>query len=227
MWEYAKKTMIFCGKVMAICGVGVILLLNIRLYSTSLSSDSSVEIVQQLHFVKGELQRGMAEDMQLLFPEGYFFSYALYGLAWTNIAIANQGDITESARQEALWALSFLDTHKGRAAFPQEQSVAWGIFYKAWLNWLRGGILKLGDDPQLQEKFVADCEEIAHAFRNSSTPFLTSYTNASWPVDSVIGIAVLHLHDHLFGEKYSDVIAMWLQKAKKHCMDRLILFCKA
>ena len=222
MWEYAKKTMIFCGKVMAICGVGVILLLNIRLYSTSLSSDSSVEIVQQLHFVKGELQRGMAEDMQLLFPEGYFFSYALYGLAWTNIAIANQGDITESARQEALWALSFLDTHKGRAAFPQEQSVAWGIFYKAWLNWLRGGILKLGDDPQLQEKFVADCEEIAHAFRNSSTPFLTSYTNASWPVDSVIGIAVLHLHDHLFGEKYSDVIAMWLQKAKTKLDDGLL-----
>ncbi|BBM88221.1 hypothetical protein [Candidatus Uabimicrobium amorphum] len=219
MWKRVRG---FTYKVVVVGCFCFLLLLNTRLYTTSLHGNSSREIVQQLHFIKGELQQGMAEDMQLFFPEGYFFSYVLYGLTWTNIAIDKQGTISNRAQQEALWALSHLDTPKGREPFPKEQNPSWGIFYKAWLNWLRGGILKLGNNAQLRKKFTADCDEITDAFRNSVTPFLTSYTNAAWPVDSVIGIAVLCLHDHLFPHKYQDVINAWLQKAKSKLDNGLL-----
>src|SRR5688572_21572295 len=65
--------------------------LNLRLYSagsvaygpTQLGSD----VVPQLNFIGAALRDGAGEQMQGLFPEGFFFTHVLYGLAWVEVGL--------------------------------------------------------------------------------------------------------------------------------------------
>lgn len=69
----------------------VVLLLNARLYyprgaeygSTRLGPD----VVPRLRFVGASLRGGAGERMQGLFPEGYVFAHALYGLSWVEVGL--------------------------------------------------------------------------------------------------------------------------------------------
>lgn len=42
--------------------------------------------LKQLHFLRDKLQNGSAEAAQQIFPEGYLFSWVLYGLGNTQLA---------------------------------------------------------------------------------------------------------------------------------------------
>jgi len=44
------------------------------------------DILHQLRYLKHEMATGVADDMQSLYPEGYIFMHALYGLAWHDFA---------------------------------------------------------------------------------------------------------------------------------------------
>jgi hypothetical protein len=85
----------------------------------------------QLTFLRAQLDTGAAEDAQHPFPEGYFFLYALYGLA----------QVGQGNASEARWALSRLESPAGREPFDADLTPAYGVFYQGWTNWLRGGIL--------------------------------------------------------------------------------------
>ncbi|MET8147709.1 hypothetical protein ACIBSW_28805 [Actinoplanes sp. NPDC049668] len=119
----------------------------------------------QLAFLRAELDDGAAEQAQEMFPEGYLFLYALYGLAQVE-----RGQVTE-----ARWALSRLETPAGRSSFSASLTPPYGVFYQGWTNWLRGGVLSLRPDPALRRDFEAASAALAAAFDASPTPYLAAY----------------------------------------------------
>ncbi len=167
-------------------------------------ADGDSGVRRQLAFVRHELESGAAEDAQELFPEGHFFLYALYGLT-----AVDQADLPASR-----WALAQLSTDAARAPFAGDMPLPYGVFYRGWLNWLRGGILSLqpasSRDPAEVRAFETDSAALARAFDASPTPFLAAYPGQSWPVDSTVAIASLRLHDKLLTPAYDVTVIRWL-----------------
>ncbi|GAB2619267.1 hypothetical protein Aab01nite_33260 [Paractinoplanes abujensis] len=161
-------------------------------------------ITRQLAFLRSELESGAAEDAQQQFPEGYFFLYALYGLT----------AVDASRLEDARWALTHLESDAGRAPFTGDMPLKYGVFYRGWVNWLRGGIAALSRDPGELRQFEQDSAEIAAAFDASPTPYLTSYPGQAWPVDSTVAMASLRLHDKVLTPKYEETTIVWLANVR-------------
>jgi hypothetical protein len=51
---------------------------------------------------------------------------------------------------------------------------------------------------------------LAKSFHDSPTPFLPSYPGQAWPVDSVVAVAALCLHDRLLRPRFIETINKWL-----------------
>jgi hypothetical protein len=195
----------------------LLLILNLRLYHAEWAGYASgglgADVVPQLYAIRAALERGAGEDMQALFPEGYFFTHALYGLSWVNAGLADS-DLRTEALREARWAWSRLDSPAGRAPFSESLAPPYGVFYVGWRSWLLGGILKLQrpDDgnPLEAEVFQSDCEALAAAFDANPHPYLPAYPGQAWPVDSVVAMAALRLHDDLFPARYAGTRERWL-----------------
>jgi hypothetical protein len=201
-----------------------VFILNARLYAADgqyTFEHVNKDVITQLRFIRAALDNGAGEEMQGLFPEGYFFSHVLYGLAWVEIGLReNESSVLhQQAITEASWALTQLNSPKGRAVFSPSLEPPYGVFYVGWSNWLRGGILKLQSpdkgDPAEVERFIADCEALAEAFDKSASPFLAAYPGQAWPVDSTVAVAALRLHDDLFEPRFEDTITRWLERAQE------------
>lgn len=197
--------------VLAVLVSAAVLVPAARLYETSRSVD---DVAAQLRYLRGRLDHGAAEQAQQLFPEGFFFSYALYGLAWLDVGTARPA-LRGSALREARWALGHLDSAAGRAPFDRGLRPKYGVFYMGWTNRLRGGIVRLaGRDAPETAPFDRDCAALARAFR-ADGPFLSAYPGQAWPVDSVVAVSALRLHDEVTGAPtYGPVIARWLRQAR-------------
>lgn len=173
--------------------------------------------VAQLHFLRDAIDGGADHDAQGMFPEGYFFLNALYGLAWVQVGQA-EPDHAEQALREARWALARLESPDGTAPFDAGLRPAYGIFHAGWTNQLRGGVLSLQQDkdPAEVRRYDRATTEIAAAFDASGTPFLQAYPGQAWPVDSVVAVATLRQHDRLLGQRHTATVERWLQRAKQH-----------
>ena len=204
-----------------------LLTLNLQLYapdSAEYGPDRlGTDVVPQLRFLGQALRGGAGERMEDLFPEGYFFTHVLYGLAWVEVGLRLPPESTLhlQALEEANWALERLDTNAGRAPFSRDLDPPYGVFYSGWSNWLRGGMLSLQQEQDRSlaqlDRFQAECQALALAFDRSPTPFLPAYPGQAWPVDSVVAMATLRLHDSLFPARFSTTIQQWLETAQ----DRL------
>ena len=175
----------------------------------------------QFTHLRAELDGGLGEQMQRLFPEGYYFSYALYGLSAVNVGL-NETDPQAKTflLEEARWAYEKLDTPAGYAAFPKDLSTEYGIFYNGWMNYLLAGILLL-QDGDLNEIEVAryrqESAEIAQAITKSESPFLQSYSGQAWPVDMFPAMVSLKALKAITGEEtYEPLIADWLAETQNH-----------
>lgn len=192
------------------------LVINGRLYAGADKGD----VTEQLRFIRSALENGTADEMQGYFPEGYFFSYALYGLAWVDLGI-DRDELREQALTEARWALEHLDSEAGRAAFSPSLNPHYGVFYVGWSNWLRGGILKMqpadARDETEVERFRLEADNLAAAYAESETPFLSAYPGQAWPVDNVVAVASLALYGYMFdSERYRATVSQWLEAAQTH-----------
>ncbi|MGW4940061.1 hypothetical protein ACWEOZ_00525 [Actinoplanes sp. NPDC004185] len=163
---------------------------------------------RQLTFLRAQLDAGAAQEAQELFPEGYFFLYALYGLAHVDLG-RTAADPAEDAR-EARWALARLESPAGRRPFDAALTPAYGVFYQGWTNWLRGGVLSLGPDPALRRVFESASAALATALDAAATPYLAAYPGQAWPVDSTVAVASLRLHDKLLSPRYAGTTDRWL-----------------
>jgi hypothetical protein len=193
---------------------------NVRLYIPGAEKYGTAAIPDDIHaqltFLGQALRAGTGEEMQNYFPEGYFFSHVWYGLAWVQVGLRADGNLHTEAIREARWALAQLESDAGREPFSPTLDPPHGVFYVGWKNWLRGGLLLLDSgDVEERQRFETDCAALAVAFEANNTPFLTAYPNQAWPVDSVVGVATLALHDHLLTARYEKLIARWLMMARE------------
>lgn len=205
--------------------IAIILYLNVRLYYQPRWSTTSPQINQsveaQLNYLQKRMHEGAAEDMQKIYPEGYLFLNALYGLSWCNLLAKTpvQSPLYQQGIEEVRWALRAIDSPKGKAPFSPNLPLAYGVFYRGWSNYLRGKYLELlpgrREDTLQAQIFQANCVQIAKAVAESKTPFLESYVYASWPADMVVLMASLAQHDRLFMSQYGLLMQDWLKQVDK------------
>ncbi|MFM7180951.1 MAG: hypothetical protein ACKO2G_05750 [Verrucomicrobiales bacterium] len=176
---------------------------------------------QQLANIKRRLRDGEGGDMQKIFPEGWFFSHALYGMAWINVGMQS-GDaaVKKRAAEEARWVLERMESAEGLAPFTRSTQVRNGVFYLGWKNRLLGGLLALNPEPSPTPAevaaFLRQSEELGAAFRSHPTRHLDAYPGLAWPCDNVMALASLRLHDTLYAPKFADVISAWVEFTKAH-----------
>jgi hypothetical protein len=214
------------GRLVAVL-VGVCALVGtVRLVgpATGGSTGEPAGVRRQLTFLRSALDGGAADDAQRLFPEGYFFLHALYGLSWVELGM--RAPVTEraTALREARWALERLDSPAGRAPFSADLAPPYGVFYRGWCNWLRGGVLGLQPagqrDPGQLRRFAEDSAALAAAFDASTSPYLTAYPGQAWPVDSTVAIASLRLHDTLLPARFAGTVQRWLRGVRQRLDPR-------
>jgi hypothetical protein len=205
----------------ALAALGTLLLLGwqLRLYLPAAAAYGAAaeppDAEAQLRFIRASLGGGSGEEMQRLFPEGFFFTHVTYGLAWVELGLRRPpgSPARAEAIAEARWALARLDTPAATAPFAPDLDPPRGVFYVGWSSWLRGGVLMLqpaGARGQAeQDRFARDCEALALAFGRRESPFLPAYLGQSWPVDSVVAVAALALHDRLLPPRFAGTVAAW------------------
>jgi len=177
--------------------------------------------IAQLRFLEGALDAGAAERMQSVFPEGYVFTWALYGLAWAQVAMAlpSSDPLRDEALSAAGNAVSHVTSDHAKARFVAELSPPYGAFYSSWSLYLRSVLLRAtrpGEPaPFALEEYERDGENFASALSRGSSPFLPSYPAAVWPADTVVGVAALAIRDSTLVPRYRSVIANWLAMVRQ------------
>ncbi len=175
------------------------------------------DVVSQLRFLRSALEADEDQRMQMYFPEGFLFTNFLYGLSWVEVGLQDSGQ-REEALANARWAMARLKSPQGVAPFLGNLKPEHGVFYSGWVNVLQCGILKLQPEGERNEmevqEFVTNSKKIADAFSSSETPFLMAYPNKAWPVDSVVAIASLCMHDSLLPNRFQPIVDRWKAEAK-------------
>jgi hypothetical protein len=209
-------------------GIGVIVVIGVfRLVvpATAGPEGEPPGVRRQLTFLRSALDAGAGDEAQQLFPEGYFFLHALYGLSWIELGMREPpGAPRATALREARWALARLDSPAGRAPFSAGLTPPYGVFYQGWCNWLRGGVIALQPrdqrDPAELRRFATDSARLGKAFDTSKTPYLAAYPDQSWPVDSTVAVASLRLHDTLLPPRFTATAERWLREVRRRLDPR-------
>jgi hypothetical protein len=201
------------------------LYLNLALYSypTPKKSDSQVidqDLLYQLNFLNHALHNGAGHDMQQLYPEGFVFIHAFYGLSWCDVAEKSSlaDPLYQRALAEIAWASDQIQSDEGKHPFDPNLTPAYGAFYAGWSNYLLGRKLALlppaSRDSNDVVTFKAQCQEIAKAIGHSQ-PFPPSYPQAAWPADGVLCVTSLVLHDCIWDSRYEETLRIWVQQVKR------------
>lgn len=178
------------------------------------------DVLKQLNFIKTKVDNHLGEDMQQIYPEGYFFSHVLYGLAVAEMKplYTDSKLFTINASYEIDKELECLYSKNGTQIFPADLKPKYGIFYAGWTNYLLSKLLfnqNQKDSTQIK-LFERKCDEIYQSFLQNKIPYLESYKGLSWPADNIVAIASLALHDKIFTPKYQTFIANWLTQIKSY-----------
>lgn len=196
--------------------------INLKLHSENYTKpEQKKDIILQLNFLETELKdKNLGERMQHLFPEGYVFIHALYGLAWSELALSdNDPVLTKRALHEALYAYNKLDSKTAKWNFPDYLEPKYGIFYAGWKNYLLSKILSIDTtfdgNEQYIKSFRIQSSEIMNALVASNCPFLESYESQSWPADMFVAMASISNHDKVFVPRYHSEINNWLLDVKE------------
>jgi hypothetical protein len=195
------------------------------------ASGGDAPVRAELAFVRAALDSGGGEKMQQLFPEGYFFTHALFGLAWCDLASDGRADAAQAQRQ-ARWALSRLESPTGTAPFTRSLTPTYGIFYAGWSLLLRAGVGALdqaargagglgdGERKTLTEAADDVAATVATALDAGRPPFLPAYPGQAWPVDTVVALAGLRAADAVTGADHGGLIRRWVARAHAHADPR-------
>ncbi|TPW17182.1 MAG: hypothetical protein FD129_474 [bacterium] len=173
--------------------------------------------IAQLRFLSSSLDGGGATGMQAVFPEGFVFTWALYGLAEAEVARAlPRSDARRSvALARARIAVERVLSDDARKPFALEMQPPCGAFYASWSLYLRSVVLRATDtgDPAPFDlvQYEQDCDAFAAVLAGSESPFLPSYPDAVWPADTVMGVAALAIHGQVLDSRYDLLIARWLE----------------
>lgn len=210
-----KISLIFC----TIISLSIVYF-NFNIHTQYFSKEENTsDIIKQLSFLEKELkENNLGERMQEIYPEGYIFINALYGLAWCELALSNSNniDIKTKAIDEALYAYNNIDTNDARWNFPTFLKPKYGVFYSGWKNYLLSKIfcvsIEFKGSAIYYDKLKHKSDQIANAFDSINNPFLESYAMSSWPADNFIAINSLANYDKVFKNRYKSTIRNWLSR---------------
>lgn len=205
------------GLVLWLLLAAALLLVNLRAYRPG----NTHTAFAQLRHLHRAVENGAAQQMQALFPEGYVFTWALFGLASAQVAgqmplgDARRAIAAEYARQ----AIEHVDSDRARETFVEEMLPPWGAFYRSWSLYLKAMALReLGPAVFTREwiaAFERACDEFADALEQGSSPFLRSYPGQAWPADTVVGIGALAIHDQVLPPRFGAVLSRWIVRARE------------
>jgi len=144
-------------------------------------------VASQVSWLAGKAPSA-ASEMQALFPEGEFFTWALTGLAAGNLARAGRDPQSHLALLERVIAETGNPVVAGR--FGTNDLLPHGTFYHGWrLLLLVDRAALTGDAAQLAE-VSSEARAIAGALDENPLP--SSYPGAAWPCDVIVALAAAH-----------------------------------
>lgn len=205
--------------------VSFLLFVNVRLYDTPASKviqgdTVNLDVLHELRGLGDALHDGAADKMQTVYPEGYVFFTALYGLGWADFATTVKHDPTRfrEALRETNAAYQLINTPHARRTFNEDLKLPYGAFYNGWSNQLLERKLQLENPDNRDANEVAEfkqrCEAIAVSLQTAVYP--ESYHQAAWPADAMLCVSTLALHDKIFEPHYRGIINHWLANVRKH-----------
>ena len=181
------------------------------------------DVLKQLKHLENSIKNDKIDfENQHLFPEGYFFTNVLYGLAWADLlkGIDRQNPIFQKGVSEIKWSISKLNSNDGRGIFSSKTPLPFGAFYNGWLTYLVGNYLQVAGvqnaDSELLHFFENQCAIIQLAMSKTDLPYLETYIGQVWPADNILCVASLSLHDLLTTPQYKSTIFAWMQRIKLH-----------
>ncbi|MEM1216781.1 MAG: hypothetical protein AAGJ82_13890, partial [Bacteroidota bacterium] len=207
-----------------------LLQVNVRLYHTptlvtSLTGRYNAGVHAQLQHLKIALHGTAGEEMQQLYPEGYVFLHALYGLTWTELLreITQENEIYTEAITEVRWAIERLESDTAQQVFEPQMHPTYGVFYQGWLNYLRASYLERLSEPKQDSvqvhRYQLACEELAASFSKHYTPFLFSYPGGCWPADNLVALAALSKHDRILPSRFHKSVQICLKRIQTKLDD--------
>ncbi len=195
--------------------------INIKLYADNFNKEEKSKDIQlQLNFLNKELKNNkLGARMQNIFPEGFVFTNALYGLSWCELGLADSSTATnEIALKEALYAYNEINSDDAKSIFSKSLIPENGIFCVGWNNYLLSKILLMDTtfdkNKKYQNIYLKQCELISTSLQNSKSPFLESYEAQSWPADMCVAMASVSNYDRIYNAKYKFTISDWITKVK-------------
>jgi hypothetical protein len=194
--------------------ISIITIINYKLIrNIEYCNDDIKEVLYKLNFLEKEIkEKALADKMQEMYPEGFIFTYALYGLAWCELASVHP-NLKSKAIHEALYAYEKINSEAGKLNFFPTANLKFGIFYNGWSNYLLSKILLLDKtNRKLTLEFEKNCNEIITALNNCESPYLESYTGASWPADMIVGMASVSHFNGIIDNRYQKDIKSWLSR---------------
>lgn len=142
---------------------------------------------QQVTYLQRALDDGAAERMQDSFPEGFFFTHALTGLAASQLAQPGDAKALAAVRH----ALTAAKSPAGTAPFAGQTKPTNGVFWAGWTLLLAVEQARLSKDAADEQEVRDRAAEILNTIRTDSDGFLESYPGQAWPVDNMAAVAAL------------------------------------
>jgi hypothetical protein len=142
---------------------------------------------EQLAYLQKRLDDGAAERMQAQFPEGYFFTNALTGLAAGQPAEPGDAAALAAVRR----ALTAIESPAGIGRFRGQTGPVNGVFWAGWALMLAVEQARLSTEAEDRQEVVERATEIRDAFSDDADGFLDSYPGKVWPVDNMVAVAAL------------------------------------
>lgn len=202
----------------AISFICYVVYINVKLFYKPNYSPLNSGVLKQYRYLKAQMKAGADKDMQQLFPEGYMFMNALYGITTAEIADVATGELKQDAYRESYKSYVRMDDELARSIFPAKLLLPYGAYYRGWSTYQMGKLIAAGDsvaqDVELVASFKSGCKDIATAMQHSTTPYLESYEGFAWPADMMLCVSALALHDKLYKPEYSEIISRWVMQAK-------------
>lgn len=220
----------FLKRILALFLSGILVLLflfNLKLYYQPqfVSLDQQMinqDLLHQLNYLETEIHKGAADDMQRLYPEGYVFLNALYGLSWIEVLdkIPPESDLAQRGQEEVEWVIGELASDKGKAPFRGLGSPRYGVFYTGWTNYLRlrylNSLPEADRDSLMIQQAFEDLQNIRDSRKKLKAVFLPSYYNACWPADNIVALAAMAQYEKLFPNSFQAEIENWLGEIKQN-----------
>lgn len=192
-------------------------LANVRLHRPG----DTATTIAQLRYLEEALGEGAATRMQDMFPEGYVFTWALYGAACAQIAVS--GEVEPSVRdhllREAHEAVLVVRSDLARSTFPTTLEPPRGAFYASWsLYVLAEYVRAVGPDsvaPELMETFEAEAQALASSLAGPRGPFIESYPGAAWPADAAVGVGALGIFGQVVDSRFDPAVESWVATVRE------------